>query len=228
MVIIGGVALGPKVACRIKRLDPTADVVVVDKDEELPAMRVPLRDRMREAQLRRLKLDEGRPREAQSRRRRAGGDEEVTRDVEPLDDGRLTEAFEAMLRVALAGDQRDQLSSLPQPIAEAGVPVVIVPTTRAVRAATSKLMQTGMESAKLSLAARIAAGPILAWARERVSDVLVETHVLAMMRLGRDSVDEAGRAALDRYFKEREDAAVDMAPPMGRNPAEEPRRDRSA
>jgi NADPH-dependent 2,4-dienoyl-CoA reductase/sulfur reductase-like enzyme/rhodanese-related sulfurtransferase len=35
VVIIGGVALGPKVACRIKRLDPTADVVVVDKDEHI-------------------------------------------------------------------------------------------------------------------------------------------------------------------------------------------------
>lgn len=35
VVIIGGVALGPKVACRIKRLDPTADVVMVDKDERI-------------------------------------------------------------------------------------------------------------------------------------------------------------------------------------------------
>ncbi|MEJ2641905.1 MAG: FAD-dependent oxidoreductase [Desulfosarcinaceae bacterium] len=33
VVVIGGVALGPKVACRIKRLDPTIEVVVVDKDE---------------------------------------------------------------------------------------------------------------------------------------------------------------------------------------------------
>jgi NADPH-dependent 2,4-dienoyl-CoA reductase/sulfur reductase-like enzyme/rhodanese-related sulfurtransferase len=33
VVIIGGVALGPKVACRVKRLDPTAEVVVVDKEE---------------------------------------------------------------------------------------------------------------------------------------------------------------------------------------------------
>ena len=35
VVVIGGVALGPKVACRIKRLDPTVDVVVVDKDEHI-------------------------------------------------------------------------------------------------------------------------------------------------------------------------------------------------
>ena len=35
VVVIGGVALGPKVACRIKRLDPTAEVVVVDKDEHI-------------------------------------------------------------------------------------------------------------------------------------------------------------------------------------------------
>ncbi|MBW2366454.1 MAG: FAD-dependent oxidoreductase [Deltaproteobacteria bacterium] len=32
-VIIGGVALGPKVACRIKRMDPAAHVTVVDKDK---------------------------------------------------------------------------------------------------------------------------------------------------------------------------------------------------
>jgi NADPH-dependent 2,4-dienoyl-CoA reductase/sulfur reductase-like enzyme/rhodanese-related sulfurtransferase len=32
IVIIGGVALGPKVACRIRRLDPDADITVVDKD----------------------------------------------------------------------------------------------------------------------------------------------------------------------------------------------------
>ncbi len=33
VVIVGGVALGPKTACRIKRLDATAEVTVVDKDE---------------------------------------------------------------------------------------------------------------------------------------------------------------------------------------------------
>jgi NADPH-dependent 2,4-dienoyl-CoA reductase/sulfur reductase-like enzyme/rhodanese-related sulfurtransferase len=32
-VIIGGVALGPKAACRLKRLEPDADVVIVDQDE---------------------------------------------------------------------------------------------------------------------------------------------------------------------------------------------------
>jgi NADPH-dependent 2,4-dienoyl-CoA reductase/sulfur reductase-like enzyme/rhodanese-related sulfurtransferase len=35
VVIIGGVALGPKVACRVKRLAPAAEVVVVDKDEHI-------------------------------------------------------------------------------------------------------------------------------------------------------------------------------------------------
>ncbi len=33
IVIIGGVALGPKAACRAKRLDPDAEVYLVDKDE---------------------------------------------------------------------------------------------------------------------------------------------------------------------------------------------------
>ncbi|MGA2939744.1 MAG: FAD-dependent oxidoreductase [Syntrophobacteraceae bacterium] len=33
VVIIGGVALGPKAACRLKRLEPDADVVIVDQDE---------------------------------------------------------------------------------------------------------------------------------------------------------------------------------------------------
>lgn len=32
VVIIGGVALGPKVACRLRRLDPDANITVVDKD----------------------------------------------------------------------------------------------------------------------------------------------------------------------------------------------------
>ena len=32
VVVIGGVALGPKVACRIKRLDPHASVTIIDKD----------------------------------------------------------------------------------------------------------------------------------------------------------------------------------------------------
>jgi NADPH-dependent 2,4-dienoyl-CoA reductase/sulfur reductase-like enzyme/rhodanese-related sulfurtransferase len=32
IVIIGGVALGPKVACRIRRLDPDAQILVVDRD----------------------------------------------------------------------------------------------------------------------------------------------------------------------------------------------------
>lgn len=32
IVIIGGVALGPKVACRVRRLDPDANITVVDKD----------------------------------------------------------------------------------------------------------------------------------------------------------------------------------------------------
>jgi NADPH-dependent 2,4-dienoyl-CoA reductase/sulfur reductase-like enzyme/rhodanese-related sulfurtransferase len=33
VVIIGGVALGPKAACRLKRLEPAADVLIVDQDE---------------------------------------------------------------------------------------------------------------------------------------------------------------------------------------------------
>lgn len=33
VVIIGGVALGPKAACRLKRLEPDADVVIIDQDE---------------------------------------------------------------------------------------------------------------------------------------------------------------------------------------------------
>lgn len=32
IIIIGGVALGPKVACRIRRLDPEAEITVIDKD----------------------------------------------------------------------------------------------------------------------------------------------------------------------------------------------------
>lgn len=32
IVIIGGVALGPKVACRVRRLDPDAEITVVDRD----------------------------------------------------------------------------------------------------------------------------------------------------------------------------------------------------
>ncbi len=32
VVIIGGVALGPKAACRLKRLEPDADVVIIDQD----------------------------------------------------------------------------------------------------------------------------------------------------------------------------------------------------
>ncbi len=33
VVIIGGVALGPKAACRFKRLEPDADVIIIDQDE---------------------------------------------------------------------------------------------------------------------------------------------------------------------------------------------------
>ncbi len=33
VVIIGGVAAGPKAGCRIKRLDPSAEVVLIDRDE---------------------------------------------------------------------------------------------------------------------------------------------------------------------------------------------------
>ena len=33
VVIIGAVALGPKVACRLKRLQPEADVLMLDQDE---------------------------------------------------------------------------------------------------------------------------------------------------------------------------------------------------
>ncbi|HAA05757.1 MAG TPA: pyridine nucleotide-disulfide oxidoreductase [Syntrophobacteraceae bacterium] len=35
VVIIGAVALGPKVACRLKRLQPDADVIMVDQDEHI-------------------------------------------------------------------------------------------------------------------------------------------------------------------------------------------------
>ncbi len=33
VVIIGGVALGPKAACRLKRLEPDTDVLIIDQDE---------------------------------------------------------------------------------------------------------------------------------------------------------------------------------------------------
>ncbi len=33
VIVIGGVALGPKVACRLRRLDSTANVTVIDKDD---------------------------------------------------------------------------------------------------------------------------------------------------------------------------------------------------
>ena len=32
VVIIGAVALGPKVACRLRRLDPEAEITLIDKD----------------------------------------------------------------------------------------------------------------------------------------------------------------------------------------------------
>jgi NADPH-dependent 2,4-dienoyl-CoA reductase/sulfur reductase-like enzyme/rhodanese-related sulfurtransferase len=32
IIIVGAVALGPKVACRLRRLDPTADITVIDRD----------------------------------------------------------------------------------------------------------------------------------------------------------------------------------------------------
>src|SRR3990172_5533663 len=32
IVVIGAVALGPKVACRARRLDPEADILLVDRD----------------------------------------------------------------------------------------------------------------------------------------------------------------------------------------------------
>jgi len=33
VVIIGAVALGPKVACRLRRLDPEAEILLIDRDE---------------------------------------------------------------------------------------------------------------------------------------------------------------------------------------------------
>ena len=35
IVIVGGVALGPKVACRARRLDPDAEIILVDRDEHI-------------------------------------------------------------------------------------------------------------------------------------------------------------------------------------------------
>ncbi len=32
VIIVGAVALGPKVACRLRRLDPEADITVIDRD----------------------------------------------------------------------------------------------------------------------------------------------------------------------------------------------------
>lgn len=35
IVIIGGVALGPKTGCRVRRLDPSAEIIIVDKDQDV-------------------------------------------------------------------------------------------------------------------------------------------------------------------------------------------------
>ena len=35
VVVIGGVALGPKAACRLKRLEPDAQVILVDRGEKI-------------------------------------------------------------------------------------------------------------------------------------------------------------------------------------------------
>jgi len=32
VVIVGAVALGPKVACRLRRLDPEANITLIDRD----------------------------------------------------------------------------------------------------------------------------------------------------------------------------------------------------
>ena len=33
VVIIGGVAAGPKTACRLKRIQPTADITIIDPEQ---------------------------------------------------------------------------------------------------------------------------------------------------------------------------------------------------
>ena len=33
IIIIGAVALGPKVACRLRRLDPEAEITLIDRDD---------------------------------------------------------------------------------------------------------------------------------------------------------------------------------------------------
>lgn len=35
IVIIGGVALGPKAGCRLKCLDPSAEIIIVDRDRDV-------------------------------------------------------------------------------------------------------------------------------------------------------------------------------------------------
>jgi len=35
VVIIGAVALGPKVACRLRRLDPEAEIILIDRDDKI-------------------------------------------------------------------------------------------------------------------------------------------------------------------------------------------------
>ena len=35
VIIIGAVALGPKVACRVKRLDPEIKVTLIDRDDRI-------------------------------------------------------------------------------------------------------------------------------------------------------------------------------------------------
>lgn len=180
---------------------PMAVVVVVDRGEEFPTLKRPIEERVRK--------------EVPAERDRGGNDETRRKALASQEVAAITEAFVSVMRVSLDGDQRAELGSLPGSVAEAGYPVLIIPTTRAIRDAVGKLVRAGMARADLSAAGRIAAGPIAAWARSTMVEAITESHRQSVMIAGQGALDATGRAALEAYIRSKTDEYVGLLPEPG-------------
>jgi hypothetical protein len=126
--------------------------------------------------------------------------------------------------IPLVGDSRAAVVDLPPTVLIAPHPVVLLSTRRVIGSATERMMNAAMGATKMNFVARIAAAPMLAWARSLVTDEIVEAGSAAVLQAeigrataeGNLSADQIKRLneAMERRMKQLEEGPPTPPPPQ--------------
>lgn len=164
---------------------PDVLVIMTDRAEDLPPLSHPVEQ---------LIQDPNRPGNSPAS---AGVSDAIDADpgMTPEERTVARNAVATMIRCAavpLGGDPRSILPTLPPAVADSGVPVVLLPTRRAIASAADRLFSDITEQSAMNAAARLLAAPVLAWAKSRLIDSLTDARRMAILEAQSNAASAAG------------------------------------